>query len=91
MFWTLVGYRAIAINSTFNGSAFDSKKKKKKGEVQEKRDMIPPPANQDIIKVSVFQLCYKEWKHTIVDDGHKLIRQYTLPSINELYIVIYKL
>ena len=54
MFWTLVGYRAVAINSTFNGSAFDSKKKKKKGEVQEKGDMIPPPANQDIIRVSMF-------------------------------------
>lgn len=45
-----LGYRAVAINSTFNGSAFDSKKKKKKGEVQEKGDMIPPPANQDIIR-----------------------------------------
>jgi hypothetical protein len=60
MFWTLVGYRTIAINTTFNGSAFDSKKKKKKGEVQEKGDMIPPPANQDIIRVCMFSVITSE-------------------------------
>jgi hypothetical protein len=42
----------VAINSTFDGSVFDAKKKKKKGEMQEKGDLIPPPPNQDIIKVS---------------------------------------
>jgi hypothetical protein len=53
LFLTSVGYRTVAINSIFNGSAFDSRKKNKKGEVQEKGDMIPPPANQDIIRVSI--------------------------------------
>jgi hypothetical protein len=49
----VVGYRAIAINSICDASVLDSKKKKK-GETQEKGDMIPPPTNQDIIRVSMY-------------------------------------
>jgi hypothetical protein len=52
----LVGYRAVAINSICSGSVFDSKKKKKKGELPEKGDMIPPPSNQDIIRVSIYKI-----------------------------------
>jgi hypothetical protein len=52
----LVGYRAVAINSICNGSVFDSKKTKKRGEIQEKGDVIPPPPNQDIIRVSMYQI-----------------------------------
>jgi hypothetical protein len=38
----------------FSGSVFDVKKKKKKGEMQEKGDVVPTPANQDLIKVSTY-------------------------------------
>jgi hypothetical protein len=51
----IVGYRAVAINTVCDASVLDSKKKKK-GEKQEKGDMIPPPSNQDIIRVSMYNI-----------------------------------
>jgi len=77
-----LGYRTIAINQTAEDGNIEPKKKKKKGEVRESREIVPVPYDLSPIQEIVKQLNLKEFqvfnRLTVIfsnQDGlHKIIQ-----------------
>ncbi|KAJ4431426.1 hypothetical protein ANN_20023 [Periplaneta americana] len=81
------GYRVIALNHVFDASVLEQKKKKKKGEVQEKSDPIPAPSNEDIVQHFKGKLDINQ-RLTVVISSHMEAHKLSQSANAKLYNIL---
>ncbi|XP_069674523.1 ribonuclease P protein subunit p30 [Periplaneta americana] len=82
-----LGYRVIALNHVFDASVLEQKKKKKKGEVQEKSDPIPAPSNEDIVQHFKGKLDINQ-RLTVVISSHMEAHKLSQSANAKLYNIL---